>query len=30
MRKFIKIRFISARKEAEASEVRKTVEIDPA
>jgi hypothetical protein len=30
MKKFLKIRFASARKQASASEVRKLVEIDPA
>jgi hypothetical protein len=30
MRKFVKIRFASARKEARASEVRKMIERDPA
>jgi hypothetical protein len=30
MRKFVKIRFTSARKEARASDVRKVIERDPA
>jgi hypothetical protein len=30
VKKFVKIRFTSARKEARASRVRKAVEIDPA